>query len=930
MEEASALYKSMISSHVHHNDTMVPMYSTSTRATITDPRKLDPEYWRHGLASPVQFADAVADAILDHRDSQLVFVEIGPNSTFSSLLRQIADPMGLDEDCIPIYVPTLTRNDPDSISQLLHTVGRLHCLGTDLDMPNVTGRGKVLSNLPAYPWKHQLLQRESRLTHEWRHRKAPHHELLGSRIPVMPESEPAWRNLIQLGDVIWMGDHKIDGKVIFPVAGYVAMAGAACMQLRSDAVAYELRALALTSFLVIRPGKQTEILTSLKKHRYNDLAESDWYSFTICSHDGTSWTQHCHGQARAVDYDLPPDQGQLGALPQSYARQVNLTEWYKHTRRRGFDYGQSFRSLAQVSADPAQLAAKGTLDENTWLLNEDTKYPAHPTDIDRCIQLMGIAFGHGLHRRIGVLQVPQSIGSIFVSTRRSSAVFVRGTDDGHRGLSWQANAVSDQGIVSYIRELRSVALDKAVQPAESIPQLASLKWQPLLDLLPPGELLLPSEKLDEVHRQHPWSRFLGLITHAQPKLRVLEVGTASPDSTRSNLRYFKSSQGTMMFSSYTLASSSTVALDRARIEFNDDPNISFKVLDTHSNILNQAVEPHTFDLILSSEADHLLSPQSLSTLRQLVTPRGWLLFQNADFVKKCQDESFVQSWCKDRIKETYAESLKAAGFELAQAQVGNQPQSEACSTSKLTLLASAASAPQHLAKEVTLLTGDNLEIYNEMFAEEFSKRGYTVTWSTLNTLPAAGQNIISLLDLDGPTIAELTEASFQQLKTYLIDGQPKHMLWLTRPAQHQCHDPRYGLTHGLVRTLRHEHAVDMSVAEILSVDATVIELLVQLQDWIAQFDKSSHQQRDFEFIVDEAVHVGRYHWLNTLPAVKDSSARQHTPMKLHLESNGLLQSSSWVQTNETTLKKDEVRVEIRYVGLNFRVCHLSTDLMHAL
>ncbi|KAM4058844.1 acyl transferase domain-containing protein [Hirsutella rhossiliensis] len=148
---SAADFERVISSHIRHNTEMVPLYSTVSLAKITEPTALDAAYWGRGMASTVQFSEAVQTILQDGNQSR-AFLEIGPHSALSGPLRQIFERHKAAPGRNPVYVPTLTRNDPDLQSQLLSALGSLHCLGVPMDLLSVTGMGSVLPDLPAYPW----------------------------------------------------------------------------------------------------------------------------------------------------------------------------------------------------------------------------------------------------------------------------------------------------------------------------------------------------------------------------------------------------------------------------------------------------------------------------------------------------------------------------------------------------------------------------------------------------------------------------------------------------------------------------------------------------------------------------------------------------------------------------------------------------------
>ena len=335
MSALGSAYEDAISQHIELGTQMLPLSSSVTCEPVTDPRQLDAAYWRKNLESPVMFSGAV-QALLQAKEPNHVFVEIGPHSALSGPLRQIF--ANGTSKSLPIYIPTLARNDHDAQSLLLSTVGHVFTAGVPVVLSRVIGPGNPLHDLPRYPWRHGTRYlNEGRASRDWRLRPLPNHELLGSRVVESTDLEPSWRNILRLYDVLWLNEHTLRGEVTFPGAGYIAMAGEAVQQLHPELDGYSLRNVHFKAPFVLDYDQTIEIITNLKPVELADGVSSDWYAFTIAAYDEISWTIHCQGQVRA-GHEYPPESKSIQPLPRPLAPK----KWYQTVKRSGLEYGPRF------------------------------------------------------------------------------------------------------------------------------------------------------------------------------------------------------------------------------------------------------------------------------------------------------------------------------------------------------------------------------------------------------------------------------------------------------------------------------------------------------------------------------------------------------------------------------------------------------------
>ncbi|KAH0565158.1 Type I Iterative PKS [Trichoglossum hirsutum] len=494
---------SRISSHVVSCRPDIPFYSTVTGDRIDGQYPLDSNYWRRNLESPVLFNSAIT-AILDGSpQSTMLFVEIGPHPTLLGPLRQIFKAAGTTN---AYHVSTLVR-DVNGVECLLKTAGQLYLHGVPLHFPAISPAGAVLTNLPCYPWNHdKTYWSESRISREWRLRRFPHHEILGSRILEGNDVEPTWRNMLRLEDVRWIRDHVVLNDVIFPAAGYIAMAGEAIRQI-TGSDDYTVRRIVIKLALVLSESKETEVMTSFRPVRLTDSLDSAWYDFSILSYNGTAWTRHCVGQIRegptqAIPNGLTTYKRNLISCKfpiEPLPRVVRSSRWHQAMKEIGLRYGPAFSGLKDISAGVKDQTAVGTI--SSEIAQAGSPYQLHPATIDTCLQLLSVAASRGIPRSIGQLCVPTYIEELYI--RRSpyavQAKAVASTTS-KGGINGDATALAEGEIVLRLKGLRLSPLDGADAAKHLNPHTAAeLDWKPDIDSIDLKGLVKPRKGLKELY-----------------------------------------------------------------------------------------------------------------------------------------------------------------------------------------------------------------------------------------------------------------------------------------------------------------------------------------------------------------------------------------------------------------------------------------------
>ncbi|KAI9748822.1 MAG: hypothetical protein M1835_001711 [Candelina submexicana] len=149
----------------------------------------------------------------------------------------------------------------------------------------------------------------------------------------------------------------------------------------------------------------------------------------------------------------------------------------------------------------------------------------------------------------------------------------------------------------------------------------------------PVDILLQEDGLKSIYDffQIMWDcqRFFGLLGHAKPHLRILEIGAGTGGTTASVLRDLVTESGQRMYFEYCYTDTSPGFFVAAKERFKDFQNIRYAVLNISKDPIEQGFEAGTYDLILASNVLHA-TPSNQSTLqnvRCLLHPQGQLLLQ---------------------------------------------------------------------------------------------------------------------------------------------------------------------------------------------------------------------------------------------------------------------------------------------------------------
>ncbi|KAH0287806.1 hypothetical protein M436DRAFT_83557 [Aureobasidium namibiae CBS 147.97] len=399
----------------------IPMYSCINGEVLDSPDDVRIAYWRENIENPVNFTQAVA-SLIEAQPTVSCLMEVGMHSALAGPIKQIRDSLGINPEKL-CYIPSIKRSE-DDVENVLKLAGCLWTSGYPIDLIAVNGPGRFLPNLPTYQWNYEgkVLWTENRLSRQLRFRKHPRHDLLGSLVVSSSNSNPSWRNRLKIKDVPWLADHRIGNDVIFPAAGYCAVAIEAVTQFAESAemvaARFTIQHLKIKTPLVIILEGEVETLFDLHVIHGSTHAGHRMFEFSLSSVNAEDrWIEHASGKI------VLHQRHEMPSMRDVYGQDVTWTvdmgrsdeEWYTALARVGLHYGPTFRPLRNIQSNTKKIAtAQIDLQPSKGVMIDESRYAIHPATLDGCIQLAVIAACDDNVKGISKAYLPTTIDNLTV------------------------------------------------------------------------------------------------------------------------------------------------------------------------------------------------------------------------------------------------------------------------------------------------------------------------------------------------------------------------------------------------------------------------------------------------------------------------------------------------------------------------------------
>ncbi|GME64219.1 Polyketide synthase [Neofusicoccum parvum] len=217
----------------------VAMFSSVTGERMAKPA--DADYWTANMVSPVRFEQACKEMISSTSGGADFLIELGPSGALKGPVAQIKKALS-GQGASTRYHAGLSRG-ANSTEAPFSAAGQLFIAGANVSVGGVNrsvyddnARPQVIVDLPNYVWNHSTKYwHESQASKDWRFRRFPHHDLLGSRtLGTSWNNSLSWKNILRLDDLPWLKDHKMGSDVLLPASGFIAMAIEAMYQLKQS------------------------------------------------------------------------------------------------------------------------------------------------------------------------------------------------------------------------------------------------------------------------------------------------------------------------------------------------------------------------------------------------------------------------------------------------------------------------------------------------------------------------------------------------------------------------------------------------------------------------------------------------------------------------------------------------------------------------
>jgi NADPH:quinone reductase-like Zn-dependent oxidoreductase/malonyl CoA-acyl carrier protein transacylase len=898
------------------------IWVSSVTGEIISKDSVGPSYWRKNLENPVEFAKAVTRL---SQEGTYHLIELGPHSALELPVKQIRTKLNISEETMP-YSSAIVRNK-DAVECVLNMAGRLYLHGSPISFDRVNesiqegNRGsklsyRVLHDLPAYRWTYaeSPLWHESRSSSELRTRTHRRHELLGAKIPAGNGLEISWKNLLRVEDVPWLKDHKLEETIVFPGAGYLAMAIEAISQVsglaKSAKRTIHMRNFNILSALALSGEQNTkvELFTTLRPTPITYASTSaEWWEFTVVSFvDGIS-TTHATGTVRITTDDLPistKSQVPSDALEPSAPR-----VWYEKLAKKGLNFGPQFRTITDFKICRLKTLQNCTATVPLHQDTDDELYPIHPVTIDAMLQAGIVATTAGNTQELRA-KVP---------TRVESATFEINKLDAKLAWSVKSNAivagfgsaVINSELVNSDGQVKAQLENVRLAPYEAAGQLETngnqrhpmlrVLWKPDVSpgLMTAEDLTkylqsVPAESHASLRGSVQLAACLSLVSHRNPYLRVLQLGDSAPETTKATLDMLLADTAFVRLLSYT-----TGRIDESGQLFGSKVDIKTGEAKKEDAL---PLDPD-FDLVILSDlaTSNLYLEKRLKELKGLLSSGGILLAvsQSAGVIPS-QDTGLTA--IKSQMESTngyitLAHRLEDDGVDIA------------IKDGSIVIVEQVPSAlGDAIIQEIKTVTGQR------------SKRISFEDIST-ETIPP-GTVVFSLLESKSAILPTISDEEMSLIKT--LTHNASTLVWVTSGNLLNGQKPDHSLVFGLSRAVMMEQPSLRFFA--YDVDNIDINRVRTARNVVSVFKRSPTALPDFEYIErDGIVHVSRFVPDDLLNEAFRQNQGAETvelplieaqPAQISIKSPGQFDTLFFKQINLPELGTGQVQIGVKAVGLN--------------
>ena len=396
-----------------------------------------------------------------------------------------------------------------------------------------------------------------------------------------------WRNMLKIKDVPWLASHKLGEDIVFPAAGFIAMAVEGLCQVM-DIGRLQRPKISLPKFNVIKAlpissdqdNKGAEIFTTLRPLRISGATQSNkWHDFEVSTYDDSKYTIHATGIVSATlrEPKFPPRISLEGVDLHDLA----VRNWYDKFATIGLNFGSHFQTMKKVETDskPRVMKARATVEWNGNGIKISTTrdltrangdiYIMHPTLIDSMLQtaLVASSAGHIAHL---ACMVPKTIEeATFIAPydfeqANSLVVDAISEQTGPGSLRISAELHGSNGeLCGQTENVTAVAFQGVQDDQSAIDErhpMMKVIWKPDITKLTtktaPGfskHLTKVAAQLDDKNLRSSLGKLAEMVSffaHKKPRLNILELGGPFGGFARSTVDLLRAGTSFPRYGSY--------------------------------------------------------------------------------------------------------------------------------------------------------------------------------------------------------------------------------------------------------------------------------------------------------------------------------------------------------------------------------------------